>query len=63
MAKCDFLTAEVGTAAGDKIPIEGTYNEENSTFSILLTNQLTVEGAISFQIVGYVTEYDTAERF
>ena len=61
MAKCDFLTAEVGTAAGDKIPIEGTYNEENSTFSILLTNQLTVEGAISFQIVGYVTEYDTAE--
>lgn len=61
LAKCDFLTAEVGTAAGDKIPIEGTYNEENSTFSILLTNQLTVEGAISFQLVGYVTECDTAE--
>ncbi len=59
--KCDFLTAEVGTAAGEKVPIEGIYDEENSTFSILLTNQLTVEGAISFQIVGYVTEYDTAE--
>ena len=61
LAKCDFLTAEVGTAAGEKVPIEGTYNEENSTFAIFLTNQLTVEGAISFQIVGYVTEYDTAE--
>lgn len=61
MAKCDFLTAEIGTAAGDKVPIEGTRTEENNTFSILLTDQLTAEGKISLQVVGYVTESDTAE--
>ncbi len=61
LAKCDFLTAEIGTAAGEKVPIEGIYDEENSTFAIFLTNQLTVEGAISFQLVGYVTESETAE--
>ena len=61
LAKCDFLTAEVSTAAGEKIPIEGIYDEENSTFAIFLTNQLTVEGAISLQLVGYVTESETAE--
>lgn len=61
LARCDFLTAEIGTAAGEKIPIEGTNNEENDTFSILLTKQFTVEGAISLQLVGYVTESDTAE--
>lgn len=61
LAKCDFLTAEVSTAAGEKVPIEGIYDEENSTFAIFLTNQLTVEGAISIQLVGYVTESETAE--
>lgn len=61
LAKCDFLTAEIGTAAGDKVPVEGTYNEENNTFSILLTNQLTAEGKISLQLVGYVTDPETAE--
>lgn len=61
LAKCDFLTAEIGTATGEKIPVEGTYNEENSTFSIILTNQLTVEGVLSLQLVGYVTEAETAE--
>ena len=61
LAKCDFLTAEIGTAAGDKVPVEGTYNEENNTFSILLTNQLTAEGKISLQLVGYVTDSETAE--
>lgn len=61
LAKCDFLTAEVSTAAGEKTPIEGICDEENSTFAIFLTNQLTVEGAISLQLVGYVTESETAE--
>ncbi len=61
LADCDLISAEICTANGEKIPVEGKRNEESSTFTVKLTRQLTVEGSLTLQLVGCVLQEDSDE--
>lgn len=59
--KCDLMNAEISNANGEKISVEGEFNEEKNTFTVMLTKQLTVEGEIKIQLIGYVTQEGSDE--
>ena len=61
LADCDLISAEICTANGEKIPVEGERNEESNAFTIRLTRQLTVEGELRLQLVGCVVEEGSDE--
>lgn len=61
LAKCDLITAEIGTANGEKIPVEGERDNEINTFTLLLTNQFTAEGVLTLQLIGCVMQEGSDE--
>lgn len=59
---CDFINAKFVTADGNEITLENLVPDEGSdTLRVELTQQLTVEGELEIQLIGYFVDAETDE--